>query len=241
MQQTIRELIQWLYFFTRENFHQDNRHFPFYLTILISFVLFVISLNAFMEITEELKENDLGLYDDYFTTKIQYFQNPSLTVFFQFITHLGDRLTYIIFTFAIAVFFLLWNGKWKFALQTAVVISLSSLSNIVLKKAIHRERPSLDQLISVSTLSYPSGHAMSAMAFYGFLIYLSIRLVSSWGLKMAIFITLGLLIFLIGISRIYLGVHYPSDVLAGYVGGLIWVTFCAILFNIIDLYRKRVI
>lgn len=208
---------------------------------MVSFVLFVISLNAFVEITEELKDNELTQYDDYFTTKIQNFQNPSLTVFFQFITRLGDRLTYFIFTPAIAVFFLFWHGKWKFALQTAAVISLSSLSNIVLKRAINRDRPSLDQLISVSTLSYPSGHAMSAMAFYGFLIYLNIRLASSWWLKLAVFIVLGLLIFLIGISRIYLGVHYPSDVLAGYVGGLIWVTFCATLFNIIDLYRKRVI
>src|SRR5690606_9370331 len=104
---------------------------------------------------------------------------------------------------------------------------------------INRERPTLEHMVAVSTLSYPSGHAMSAMAFYGFLIYLSFRLSRYMWFKILSLIILGSLILLIGISRIYLGVHYPSDVFAGFVGGLIWVTFCAILFNIIDLYRRK--
>jgi undecaprenyl-diphosphatase len=102
---------------------------------------------------------------------------------------------------------------------------------------VNRERPSMDQLVSVSTLSFPSGHAMSAMAFYGFLIYLGFHLASTLGVKLAIFFTLGALILLIGFSRIYLGVHYPSDVLAGFIGGIIWVSFFVTLFKIRELYE----
>src|SRR5690606_24129903 len=176
MRQAIRKIIHWVRELIKEKFHQDHEHFPYYLTILVSFAVFVLSLNLFVEITEDLKENELIVYDQYFTDKIQAFQTPALTKFFQFITHLGDRFSYLLFTLAIALYFYRTYKKWKFTIQTVLVLLLSSLSNVVLKRVINRERPTLEHMVAVSTLSYPSGHAMSAMAFYGFLIYLSFRL-----------------------------------------------------------------
>ncbi|HLW19249.1 MAG TPA: hypothetical protein VKX33_02955, partial [Cyclobacteriaceae bacterium] len=78
MRQIVKEIIQWLRQFLRERFHQDNPLFPYYLTIVISFVLFVISLNVFVEITEDLKEDELTAFDDTVSATIQSFRTPSL-------------------------------------------------------------------------------------------------------------------------------------------------------------------
>ena len=239
MRQFIKNIILWVRQFLRERFLEDNPLFPYYLTILVSFVIFVVSLNVFIELTENLKENELTVFDDTVSAAIQSYRHVSLTVILEFITHLGDRVAYIIASLVIAAFFFFKYGKWKFALQTIIVLLLSSLSNVVLKRVIQRERPTLEHLVAVNSLSYPSGHAMSAMAFYGFLSYLCLRSDMSFRSKLASVTILVLLILLIGISRIYLGVHFPSDVLAGYIGGLIWVTFCAIMFNVLDLYRSQ--
>jgi len=239
MQQILKEIIQWVRAILKKTFHRDNPSFSYYLTLVVSFVIFVTCMNIFVEITEDLRENELEHFDAIYTERIQSLRNPSRTVFFQFVTELGDRLTYILLSLGIALFFYLRFGNWKFTLQTIIVLILSSFSNLILKRVINRERPDLEHLVAVSTLSYPSGHAMSAMAFYGFLIYLSFRFKLSLLFRSFIVILLGILILLIGVSRIYLGVHFPSDVLAGFFGGLIWVTFCIIVFNVVDLYRKR--
>src|SRR5690606_33204961 len=110
-----------------------------------------------------------SIFDNAVSASIQSYRSPSLTSVFEFITHLGDRTAYIVFTLAIAAFIIYRHGKWKFVLQTVLVLILSSLSNMVLKKVINRARPTFEHLVAVSTLSYPSGHSMSAMAFYGFL------------------------------------------------------------------------
>ena len=239
MRQFIKNFILWVRQFLRERFHEDNPLYPYYLTILVSFVVFVVSLNVFVELTESLKDNELGAFDDAVTASIQSYRSPSLTAGFEFITHLGDRGAYVVLTAGIALFLYLKNKGWKFAVQSVLVLLLSSLSNVVLKRVIQRERPTLEHLVAVNSLSYPSGHAMSAMAFYGFLSYLCLRSGMNVRTKLASVTILVLLILLIGISRIYLGVHFPSDVLAGYIGGLIWVTFCAIIFNVLDLYKSQ--
>jgi undecaprenyl-diphosphatase len=97
----------------------------------------------------------------------------------------------------------------------------------------------VEHLVSVATLSYPSGHAMSAISFYGFLIYLLYGFNMNKWIKWGIISLISLLILTIGISRIYLGVHFPSDIAGGFIAGLIWVSFCILIFNIIDLLRRK--
>jgi membrane-associated phospholipid phosphatase len=226
--------------FIKKNFDSRNEDLPYYLTILISGLLFVVALNAFVELTDELAENELGAFDSWLATIILSYRTSWLTHYFIFITQLGDRNSYIFFTLLLAIFFLIIRKhSWKFIAQTTLVLILASLSNIALKRIIDRERPSMEQLVDVNSLSYPSGHAMSAMAFYGFLIFLCLRYKMRHWIRRIIVSLLVIVILSIGISRIYLGVHYPSDVAAGFTGGLIWVAFCAVIFSLIDLLRKR--
>jgi len=233
------KVVSWVRKFIREKFHSDNEDLPYYVTILVSAILFIVALNGFVELTDELAENELGGMDESVTQYIISFRGDALTDYFTFATHLGDRNAYIMFTVLLAVFYLIKHRSWKFILQTTLVLMLATLSNIVLKKVINRARPSLEHLVSVNTLSYPSGHSMSAMAFYGFLIFLCVRYKMPRWVRYLFVAILIVLIISIGVSRIYLGVHYPSDVAAGFIGGLIWVAFCAIVFSLFELLRKR--
>lgn len=239
VRQKLLQVVIWVRDFIREKFHSKNEDLPYYLTILISAILFIIAMNAFVELTDELAENDLRGVDQSVTAFVLSFRNDTLTSYLTFVTHLGDRDAYIIFTILLAGYYLIKHRSWKFIVQTTLVLLLATLSNIVLKKVINRARPSLEHLVTVNTLSYPSGHAMSAMAFYGFLIYLCLRYDMRRWVRYLFVTILVLLIVSIGVSRIYLGVHYPSDVAGGFIGGLIWIAFCAVVFNLIELFRRR--
>lgn len=239
IKEKLLRVVAWVTRFISENFRSKNEELPYYITILISAVLFIVALNGFVELTDDLAENDLKEFDNQVTSIIVSFRSDALTVYFRVATDLGDRYAYVILTVMLAGYYLIRHRSWKFVLQTSLVLILASLSNIVLKRVINRSRPALEHLVTVNTLSYPSGHAMSAMAFYGFLIFLSLRYKMSRWVRYTLVTLLVLIILSVGISRIYLGVHYPSDVAAGFIGGLIWVAFCAVVFSLIDLLRKR--
>lgn len=225
--------------FLRDNLSRKNENFSFYLLILISLIVFVAGINFFVELTDSLSGTSLKSYDRAVTDYIISFRTPGLTSFFQVLTDAGDFYGYLVATALATIYFFLKFKNWKIIIQLLVVTILASLSNIALKRAINRQRPEIEHLVVVETLSYPSGHSMSAMAFYGFLIYLCFRIKMNRGLRAFLVSLFVFLILGIGISRIYLGVHFPSDVLGGFTAGLIWVAFCVVLFNLIDLIRKR--
>lgn len=235
----LKDAVRTLRTFMRQKLHWQNQDLPYYVAIGISVLVFIIALNGFVELTDELAENELTHFDDAVTEYVVSFRSDALTSYLIFCTHLGDRYAYLIITILLVGYFLLRKLDWRFVLQVAVVLMLATLSNVVLKRVINRARPDLEHLVAVNTLSYPSGHSMSAMAFYGFLVYLCMRydLAGRWRpLVIALFV---LIIASVGISRIYLGVHFPSDVAGGFIGGLIWVAFCAVLFNLIGLWRNK--
>lgn len=217
----------------------ENKELPYYILIFISFLFFILLTNLFVELTEELKGPSIELFD---TRVMDFFislRSPGLTDIVVFITNIGDIYGYLVLTtIAVVVFF--WNYKsLKFSLQLIGIQLISILSNIALKRVIDRARPSEEHLVVIKSLSYPSGHAMSAIAFYGFLIYLLFQVKMPKALRLVLIGVFIFMILAIGLSRIYLGVHYPSDVVGGFIAGLIWVTFCITLFNIIDVLRRR--
>lgn len=134
--------------------------------------------------------------------------SPTTTAIMTFISFLGSAITLI--TLSIAFIFLMKNKKYPKLI--IVNLALAFILNRILKLIIARPRPPRLQLVLEGGYSFPSGHSMVSFAFYGFLIYLINKKVKSKQIKYPSIIFLSLLILFIGISRIYLGVHYVTDV-----------------------------
>jgi len=239
IRERLKKLISWLKEMIRTKLHLKTKNLPYYITILLSLVIFIVGLKVFIELADELAENQLENFDRDVSAWIQSYRSDAFTPVLRIITELGDRYAYATLIIALGLFFWFRYKHWRSTLQIVGVLFLSTTSNIIVKQIVNRARPGNEHLVFVDTLSFPSGHSMSAMAFYGTLIYLCLNARLNIIMRLIITILLGTIIVAVGISRIYLGVHYPSDVLAGYAGGLIWVTLSAILLNTIDLWQNR--
>ncbi len=230
----LRDIVGWL----KKHLGRENENATFYILIIFMLLVCVFGLNIFLDLAEALREEQLGTYDNEIQQWIFGFRDPALTPTVAFITDLGDRYAYFVVVGIMSAFLLFKKRYWLVG-QVFFVGLISALATIALKHTYNRQRPAIEHLVEIGGLSFPSGHSLSAMAFYGFVIYLIVRFARSRTLKIMLSVLCILLILAIGLSRIYLGVHYPSDVAAGFAGGLIWASFCIILFNLIELWRKR--
>ncbi len=238
MRKTLIDFISSIRNFLIEKFKAYDEKLPYIIFVVIALIIVVASINLFIELTDTLHTDMLANVDDQVTNYVISYRTPALTEFFIFMTDVGDLYGYLI---VLTLYFLISRlifKRWKYVLQTFLVLILASVSNMMLKRFINRARPGIEHLVSVETLSYPSGHAMSAMAFYGFLIYLCSRFRINKYLKAGLITLLVFIILSIGTSRIYLGVHYPSDIAGGYIAGLIWIVFCILIFNLIEIFRR---
>ena len=176
---------------------------------IILFILVVLLLAIVEDVFEnEIMQIDVLAYDLFVST----LRNDLLTIFMIFINNLGSPIVLI----AICILFLIIIKNKKMAASISLNLILITLLNILLKNIVQRPRPIDYRLIEEVGYSFPSGHSMISMAFYGFIIFLIFRYGKN---KNKVFweVLLGIIIFLIGISRIYLGVHYASDVVAGFL------------------------
>ncbi|GKQ42473.1 hypothetical protein RD055328_03960 [Companilactobacillus sp. RD055328] len=171
--------------------------------------------------------NSLNLFDTKITNII-YNSAPSITPIIKFITTIGNTLSITIIT-TIVVLALFFNKKFAPALFIAINVSAIATINHLIKQFIQRPRPSVLHLVDAGGYSFPSGHSASSMALFLGLIFV-ITMISkkkfTW-LKIILFI----MPLLIGFSRIYLGVHYFSDVLAGLSYSLTITIIIASLFT----------
>ena len=135
------------------------------------------------------------------------------TPFAVFITNFGGPIMLVGLT---AISFVLIKDK-KTGISILANLGIITIFNQLLKQILQRPRPTGYRLIEESGYSFPSGHSMVSMAFYGYLIYLIYKHVENKYLKVCMISLLTILILSIGISRIYLGVHYTSDVVAGFL------------------------
>ena len=117
---------------------------------------------------------------------------------------------------------------------------LSTVAALALKNAFHRSRPAWDDpILMIGSFSFPSGHAIAATLLYGFLAAFVVRKVQAWRWQVLAVLAAGLLILLIGFSRLYLGVHYLSDVLAGMAAGSAWLGLCLTAVGALRRHRVR--
>jgi membrane-associated phospholipid phosphatase len=150
-------------------------------------------------------------------------RTPALDQVMYVATFLGNGQTITVFATA-AVLVALLARRWKDAALLVLALLASEVFVTLLKLLVHRARPLLeDARIVQGGFSFPSGHSTLSATFYGTLAYLLIRGTRREGLRALIGVAAALLVLTIGTSRVYLGVHYPSDVLAGWAAGALWV------------------
>lgn len=189
-------------------------------------------LLAFFKFWLATKDGALSDFDNLFIEKISYFKTPFLDNFFFLVTQLGSRY-FIIAIFLILSIFLFKKRGRRAATTVFFTLLGSYLAIFFLKESFNRLRPDGCPL---NDPSFPSGHAASAFYFYGTLFSLATRFIKLKKREVLVLgLGLGLLILLIAFSRIYLGCHYPSDILGGFILGGIWVLIAAIL---IDFFYK---
>ena len=142
------------------------------------------------------------------------------------ITGLGSMVVLVLVT-AVTIFYLLFLGKWREALMMLIAVGGGQILSSLLKLGIDRPRPDLvPHLVEVQTLSFPSGHAMMAAVTYLTLGSMLAGIVPGRAIKIYVLGVAVLVTLMVGVSRIYLGVHWPSDVVAGWCAGFAWAMLC---------------
>ncbi len=156
---------------------------------------------------------------------VQSVHSYPLTILMEFITGIGYNPMSYLFVGLIILFMLVIGLRWEGVMLVFAAAGVSVLGAVV-KIIVHRQRPSADLINVFSKLndfSFPSGHVLLFTAFLGFLIFLIFTLTpKSWARTLGLIFLIGL-VSLVGISRVYLGQHWPSDVLGGYLLGSLWL------------------
>lgn len=194
--------------------------------------LLFICLVIFIAILEDVFDAEIVTFDTTIYNAISLSKTNAVTNILKIITQFGSAGFLILIT--ILSFIVLKNKKIPFC----IALNLASIGalNQILKRIIQRPRPEGFRLIEETGYSFPSGHSMASMAFYGLIIYLVFKYVKNKNTKIIICTILSLLVLLIGISRIYLGVHYASDVIAGFVLSIAYlVVYITIVLKLIEI------
>lgn len=184
-----------------------------------------ISLLLFLILTILVFTNNFSYIDDKIESFILSIRNKNLTDTMNTITNIGSAYSLIVIT--ILLLFFLKNKKTCLLITLNLIFSF--LSSQIVKFILQRERPINIGLVSASGYSYPSGHSMVSMAYFGFIAYLIYKNISNVFLKIIFIMLFILLSIVIGFSRIYLGVHYFSDVLGGF---LLSIFYLSLFINI---------
>lgn len=209
----------------------DRRSFSG-LPITLILISFIYVLSLFLGIMQDVLASEaIVLVDLRSANLLAYFRSPELTKVFLWVTLLGKWQ--IVIGSAIVVSVILWLWKKRgYILYLWLALVADEVFNYLGKLLIHRDRP-LNPVYLENSFSFPSGHAMVAVIFYGFLAYILIRNMKNWKHKVNVFFGSLVVITAIGFSRLYLGVHFVSDVWGGYLLGLL------ILMTTIALYEWR--
>lgn len=203
-------------------------------------IVLLIAALVFVVLLEEVAEGEIMRLDTIaYQLFVEHLRSDALTPVMEAFTSLASVVVLAVLAAVIAA---LAPGKAPGWCVTVNLIGVVAL-NTVLKELVQRPRPDGFRLISETGYSFPSGHSMVSMAFFGLLIWMVWRFHRRDAMRVVWCVTFGLVIAMVGISRIYLGVHYASDVIAGFCVSLVWLVFytkvVAPLFTRVDQPRAR--
>ena len=195
------------------------------------YIIGVITLIGFIIISYLLFTNRLDAFDNTIYEIIKCIRCSFCDRFFKIITYLGNTIPVVVITIALLIYL---DKHDRIILGSSMIVTLCI--NQIIKHLIKRPRPPVEErLITQNGYSFPSGHSMMALCLYGVLIYFVMTKVKDKKKKMFLVSILSLIILLIGLSRIYVRVHYPSDVAAGF---LITISILVINITLINNYFR---
>ncbi len=200
---------------------------------LISLAIALLAVFLFSWLAENVVAQHTAAFDSSVRTAVHNYASPQLTWLMFAISFMGRGGLMAIAVFAFALF---RRFRWRrAAIWLAVTLAGALVLEVTLKAAFHRPRPVPFFGPSPLSYSFPSGHALFSFCFYGVLAGLLAGRMSSRLARVLLWLGAAILVLAIGLSRIYLGVHTPSDVLAGYLTGTIWVATMVTL----DRWRRQ--
>jgi membrane-associated phospholipid phosphatase len=219
------------------------RHLPLVqhlsVQLVVGLMISFACLGAFSAIAEDVVEKDrLVQVDTQLANALHSEATPTSTSIYKIISFIGLPGVWVLGA-AMALFFALKKSWFHLAVWMVALVGGMALNDL-LKHIFTRPRPSFaDPLLVAQNYSFPSGHAMMSLIGYGlFAYFLWHSLMHYRYLRIILTFALALLVVLIGISRMALGVHYLSDVVAGYAAGGVWLTACILAMNTVD--RRKV-
>jgi membrane-associated phospholipid phosphatase len=206
------------------------------ITVLVLFIaaLIIFSIFAYRVLKWQNHEFDFLVFD-----KVSQWVTPLTTSFIQAITFLGNHNFLVPVNLVLIVYFLFIKKHRWYSIKVPVIALGGLLLMTLLKQLFNRPRPLIPLLEPVKGLSFPSGHAMMSVSFYGLLILLVWEYVTHRFWKWLLTSILVILILLIGFSRIYLRLHYFSDVMAGFAAGIIWLSICVWIIGRMERFSKK--
>jgi undecaprenyl-diphosphatase len=219
---------------------KTKNEFALGLFLLTSLGIAVGALILFGWLAEEVLRGDTTQFDATIRTAVHNHATPLLTTVMQGFSFLGS-VGWVASFGALVIAACFYFKRPRIAGFLAIAMVGASTLDSVLKLAFHRLRPVAYYGISPRSYSFPSGHALGSLCFYGILAAVLSDRMTSRKQKFFIWLIAALLVASIGFSRIYLGVHYPSDVIAGYLAGAVWVTAVTIVDEILlDRREKKI-
>jgi membrane-associated phospholipid phosphatase len=207
--------------------------------LLIIWVLFLCSFFVFIYVAFRIFYFKKEAFDFKVFDFLNTYVSDTNTAIMQFVTFLGTHSLLIPANLVLIAYFLFIKKHRWYSIKIPVVAIGGVSLMFLLKFLFNRPRPLIPLLKEAQGLSFPSGHAMMSFSFYGLLIYLVWQNIKVPWIRAVLITLLSLLILTIGFSRIYLRVHYASDVMAGFAVGAIWLVLSLWVTRRIEVYSRR--